>query len=61
MSSRNTVWKIQHFSVTQILREITFGGFKSSKNAIFSNSVGLKFGFGKIEPLNVLKWQFLDL
>ena len=26
-SKVSTVWKIQHFSVTQILREINFGGF----------------------------------
>ena len=31
-----TVWKIQHFSITQILREINFGECKSSKNAIFA-------------------------
>ena len=34
----NTVWKFQHFSVTQILRDINFGESKSSKNAFFAIS-----------------------
>ena len=32
-----TVWKFHDFSITQILREINFGAFRSSKNAIFCN------------------------
>ena len=41
-----TVWKIQHFSVTQILREINIRECKGWKNAIFAISGALKFGFG---------------
>ena len=32
----NTVWKIQDFSVFQILCEIIYGESKSSKNAVFA-------------------------
>ena len=35
-NSVNTVWKFHPFSVTQILREINFGGWRSSKNAVFA-------------------------
>ena len=31
-----TVWKFQDFSVIQILREIDFGEFRSSKTVVFT-------------------------
>ena len=34
----STVWKIEKFSTTQILREIIFGDFKSFRAGIFSIS-----------------------
>ena len=30
------MWKFQHFSITQILREVNFGECKSSKTAVFA-------------------------
>ena len=46
-----TVWKFHDFSITQILREITFGGCKCSKNAIFAIAAALKLGFGSVSAL----------
>ena len=40
-----TVWKLQNFSVTHILREINFGDFKSAKYAILSQLKALNFDF----------------
>ena len=31
---KGTVWNFQHFSVTEILREINFGGSRSAKSAL---------------------------
>ena len=64
-----TVWKFQDFSIIQILCEINFGVFKSSKTAVFCNLAGSEFCYfhnfsaskkcknKKSEPLNELKWQ----
>ena len=41
-SKVNTVWNFQDFSITQILREINFGGFRSSKNAVLAILGALK-------------------
>ena len=38
-----TVSKIQHFFVTQILREINFGGYRNSKIAVFAILGALNF------------------
>ena len=35
-SFKNTVWKIEKFSATQILREINFGGLRSFKTGILA-------------------------
>ena len=40
-----TVWKLQNFSVTHILREINFGDSKSAKSAILSQLEALNFDF----------------
>ena len=69
------MWNFQHFSVTQILREINFGESGSSKTAFFAILGAMKFVIlinyiqpsknAKIhinqnsEPLNALKWQIL--
>ena len=37
-----TVWKFQDFSITQILREINFGGSRSSKTAVLAILGALK-------------------
>ena len=41
-SKLTTVWKFQDFSITQILREINFGEFRSAKIAVFANFGALK-------------------
>ena len=33
----NKVWRIQDFSVNQILREINFGEYRRSKTVVFAN------------------------
>ena len=43
--SRGTVWKFKNFSITQILREINFGEFKSAKSAVFAILEALNFCF----------------
>ena len=43
--TRPKVWKIQDFSVIQILREINFGEFRSSITAYFANLGALNFDF----------------
>ena len=68
------MWKIQHLSVTQILREINFGEFASSKTAVypifravnvcsFCNFQAPKSAKIKkipnLESLNVSDWQML--
>ena len=67
----STVWDSKTFSVTQILREINFGGLRSCKTAIFGHILGglnyvnlVHFIVQKVknpnsEPLNV-KWYILD-
>ena len=40
-----TVWKLQNFSVTQILREIKVGEFRDSKSTILTHLVALNFDF----------------
>ena len=39
------VWKFKDFTATQILREIKFGNFKSSKIATLATSTALNFDF----------------
>ena len=41
----NPVWKLQHFSVTQISREIEFGQDRISESAISTHSEALNFDF----------------
>ena len=41
---KSTVWKFQDFSVIHILREINFGEFRSSKNAVFAIFGSSEFG-----------------
>ena len=40
-----TVWKLHNFSVTQILREIIFGEYRSEKSIISTNLEALNFDF----------------
>ena len=62
-----TVWKLQDFSVTQILREITFGESSNFKNAVFAvlgvlNFVNLvDFGFLKVQKLIKTQIQTLNV
>ena len=55
--------KFQDFSVTQILREINFGEFRSSKNAIFAifgtpNFIDLvNFSLQKVQKFMKIKIQ----
>ena len=41
MCTQDTVWKIEDFSITQILCEIKFGDSVSAKSAISANSEAL--------------------
>ena len=60
-----TVWNNQDFSVNQILREINFGGFTSSKYAVFSNFwasevlfwVTFSFSLQKLQKVTKIKIQ----
>ena len=38
-----TVWKFQNFAITQILREINFGDYGSTKTAVLIHLKALKF------------------
>ena len=40
-----TLWILQNFSVTQVLREINFGDFRSAKFAILTHLQALNFDF----------------
>ena len=66
--------KFHDFAISQILREINFGDYVSAKTAVFNHFGGCEFcSFGELqpsksakihenqnlEPLNVLKRQFL--
>ena len=48
LSVIGTLWKIQHFSVTHILREINLEEWKSTEDAIFAILGALNFWFGYI-------------
>ena len=37
------MWKFQHFPMTQILREINFENFRSTKSAILTHLEALNF------------------
>jgi len=50
-----TVWKIQNFRVTKILREIDFGEYQSSKNAIFTILRALKLWFCVVLAFKIAK------
>ena len=50
-----TVWKFQDFSITQMLREISFGDSKSAKSAIFTHLETLNFDFYAI--LHFVKYE----
>ena len=39
------MWKFHNFSITQILREINFGDFRSEKSAILPHLEALNFDF----------------
>ena len=60
---QHSMWEFQDFPVIQILREINFRDFRSSKTAIFSflgapNIANLViFSLQNSEPLNVFKWH----
>ena len=45
MCTQDTVWKIEDFSITQILCEIKFGDSRSAKSAIFTHLEALNIDF----------------
>ena len=55
------MWKLQDLSVTQILREINFGEYRSSKNAVLAILGALKmidlvnFSFEKVQKFITIK------
>ena len=62
-----TGWEFQDYSVTRILREITFGEYLMKFLEILNFVTWVNFSFPKLqnlinqnsEPLNVLRWQIL--
>ena len=54
-STEYTVWKFQDFSITQILREINFGGSRSSKITMFAILGALNFEEKKFRVYELLK------
>ena len=61
----NTVWKVQDFPVTQILREINSGEFRSSETAVFAFFGALDFvdlvDFSLQKVQNFMKSRFQNL
>ena len=53
------MWKFHDFSITQILREINLGDFRSAKSAILTHLEALKFDFN--EFLHFLKAEFYQI
>ena len=53
------MWKLQKFSVNQILREIKVGEFKVSKSVILAHLESLNFDFN--EFLHFLKAEFYQI
>ena len=49
IENMHTMWKIQDFSVTQILREINFGHFEAQRTDILTI----------LAALNLVFWEFL--
>ena len=50
------MWKLQDFSVTQILREINLGESRSSKTAVFAIFWGSEFcSLGGFQPTKIAK------
>ena len=43
-----TVWNFHDFTISQILREIIFGDYRSAKSAILTHLEALKFDFLRI-------------
>ena len=58
LSVIGTLWKIQHFSVTHILREINLEEWKSTKNAIFAILGGLNFSIREISAFRQTLHKF---
>ena len=44
-ANQSTMWKFHDFSITQILREISFANSKSAKHAILTHLEALNFDF----------------
>ena len=56
------MWKLQNFSVTQILREIKVGKFKVSKSVILAHFEALNFGlFYFLNFFTLQRLQFTKL
>ena len=58
-SKLTSVWKFQDFSITQILREISFGDCRGAKSAIFTHLEALNFNFH--EFLHYLKAEIYQM
>ena len=53
--------KFHDFLITQILREINFGGSRNTKSAILTHLEALNFHFYEFLPLKSQKKTILDL
>ena len=51
---KGTVWKFQDFTITQILREINFGGCRSSKTAVLAI-------LGALKMINLVNFSILKM
>ena len=54
------MWRFHSFSITHILREITFGDSRSAESAIFFTNLG-PLNFNTYEFLQFSKAQIVDL
>ena len=54
--SKSIMWKLQNFSVTQILREIKVSEFRVSKSVFVTHLEYLKFGFMDLSTFWKLKY-----
>ena len=52
-----TVWKFHDFSITQILREINFWGFRSAKSAILTHLEALNCNFRSLKYVKSIKFR----
>ena len=58
-SKGSTVWKFHDFSITQILREINYGDYRSANSAVLTHLGALIFDFNAF--LQFLKGEIYQI